>query len=275
MRFIEFDPAKLSDQARTDWEKWAMRAEEARKKAISDHEADKKLALNQKVWSDLKAWLLLHVFDGKCSYCESRTVATSYGDAEHYRPKSEVSVRGADGKVQIVYVDGQKHPGYFWLAFDWENLIPSCQLCNSGEGKQTQFPIRNVHVHDVSKTTAELDAEEEPLLLHPYPRAGREDPRKSIAFEPLGGVAAQTERGEETIKVCNLQRHGLVEERRAARENVERAWTDALLDAGKKIKPLDQSIAELKEPGRAYSRVWADYVEARLEELKAQIDAAP
>lgn len=270
MRRIHFKPDKLEGSQRAWWDKWSKRSETATAKAIENHEADRDLGLNQKVWSDLKKWLFENVFDGKCAYCESRAMTTSYGDAEHYRPKSEVSVKDADGKAQIVHAGGEKHPGYFWLAFDWENLIPSCARCNSGMGKQTQFPTRNGHVLDASKTTSELDREEKPLLLHPYPAEGREDPHESVSFEEHGGISAHTEGGAETIKVCDLQRADLVEDRRAAREAAAAAWNSALSASGHDVKPLDVSIAEMKRPNRAYHRVWADYADQRLEQLKQQ-----
>ena len=49
------------------------------------------------------------IFHGKCAYCESAFSSTQPVDVEHYRPKGPV-----EGVVG--------HPGYWWLAADWENL---------------------------------------------------------------------------------------------------------------------------------------------------------
>ncbi|MEF9674035.1 hypothetical protein QNM99_25505 [Pseudomonas sp. PCH446] len=38
-------------------------------------------------------------------------------DVEHYRPKGAVS-------------EDASHPGYWWVAMDWDNLLPSCIDCN-------------------------------------------------------------------------------------------------------------------------------------------------
>ncbi|MBG7614641.1 endonuclease [Brevundimonas sp. BAL450] len=57
------------------------------------------------------------LFHGKCAYCESRYDITGPVDIEHFRPKG--AVEGDDA-----------HPGYWWLAGDWENLLPSCLDCN-------------------------------------------------------------------------------------------------------------------------------------------------
>jgi uncharacterized protein (TIGR02646 family) len=55
--------------------------------------------------------------DRKCAYCEAPAPASSSWDVEHYRPKGRVSER-------------RDHPGYYWLAYVWENLLLSCEFCN-------------------------------------------------------------------------------------------------------------------------------------------------
>ena len=60
---------------------------------------------------------LREMFHGKCAYCESKIASGSDTDIEHYRPKGNVI--GADD-----------HPGYWWLAMVWENLVLSCPHCN-------------------------------------------------------------------------------------------------------------------------------------------------
>ena len=63
------------------------------------------------------------LFHGKCAYCESFYSQTQPVDVEHYRPKGRVAEAGAD------------HPGYWWLAMEWENLLPSCIDCNRKRGQ--------------------------------------------------------------------------------------------------------------------------------------------
>lgn len=57
------------------------------------------------------------LFHGKCAYCETRYDVGAPVDIEHFRPKGEVA-------------DVPGHPGYWWLAADWGNLLPSCIDCN-------------------------------------------------------------------------------------------------------------------------------------------------
>ena len=67
------------------------------------------------------------IFHGKCAYCESFYAKTQPVDVEHYRPK---------GKVD----DAGDHRGYWWLAMDWENLVPSCIDCNRKRWQRTPEP---------------------------------------------------------------------------------------------------------------------------------------
>ena len=68
---------------------------------------------------DIRA-ALEEAFGGKCAYCETYYAATQPVAIEHYRPKGEVTI---DGK--------RVPPGYYWLASEWTNLLPSCTDCNS------------------------------------------------------------------------------------------------------------------------------------------------
>src|SRR5262249_341553 len=108
------------------------------------------ISFNQKIWKELK-WHLFELFHDKCAYCENKPLAGYPGDVEHYRPK---------GKVD----EDESHPGYYWLAYDETNLLPSCSLCNQPRrAKLTHFPVKGAHSRDARKLAAEV-----PLLLNPY-----------------------------------------------------------------------------------------------------------
>ncbi len=62
---------------------------------------------------------LIHMFSGKCAYCESQILHIDYGHIEHYRPKS-------------LFPDE---------CFNWENLLLGCSICNGPLFKGNQFPI--------------------------------------------------------------------------------------------------------------------------------------
>jgi uncharacterized protein (TIGR02646 family) len=84
--------------------------------------------------------VLFDAFLGKCAYCEVQFVLDQTGDVEHFRPKAGV-VDEHDQRVD--------HPGYYWLAYEWSNLLPSCSKCNrltktkDGRrvGKGERFPV--------------------------------------------------------------------------------------------------------------------------------------
>lgn len=73
---------------------------------------------NGKIKAQLEA-----LFHGKCAYCESFYSKTQPVDVEHYRPKGRVAEAESG------------HPGYWWLAMAWENLLPSCIDCNRKRGQ--------------------------------------------------------------------------------------------------------------------------------------------
>jgi len=64
------------------------------------------------------------LFRGKCAYCESVYASIQPMDVEHWRPKGAIDRLDDNGIPHI------RKPGYYWLAADWNNLLPSCIDCN-------------------------------------------------------------------------------------------------------------------------------------------------
>jgi uncharacterized protein (TIGR02646 family) len=140
--------------------------------------------------------------NGKCCYCE-REYERKHSDVEHFRPKTE-ALREKDRKT----------PGYWWLAYRFENLYFGCLICNRIKG--AWFPLVT--------GTLPLAAEKEPwtepelpLLLDP----GFEDPEDHLTFvwiPPHRGyqIAPRngSERGRRTIEILKLDRDDLTEMRR-------------------------------------------------------------
>ncbi len=67
-------------------------------------------------------------FFKKCAYCESIYATVGPVDIEHFRPKGGVTECPDD------------HPGYWWLAAEWRNLLPSCIDCNRKRNQLTYQP---------------------------------------------------------------------------------------------------------------------------------------
>jgi uncharacterized protein (TIGR02646 family) len=154
-------------------------------------------------------------FHGKCAYCESPYEATHPVDIEHYRPKGGY-VR--DNKLT--------KPGYYWLAADWMNLLPSCIDCNRRRrqrfkdepkhlaGKANLFPIAD---ETKRATRPGQEDREGRLLLHPR----RDFPHRHLEFFGQGEVRERIDRAgtpspmaEASIKVYGLRRAGLSKARK-------------------------------------------------------------
>ncbi len=127
---------------------------------------------------------LLRETGGKCAYCEASHDVVSYGDVEHYRPKSV----------------------YWWLAYTYDNYLASCQLCNQ-QFKSNNFPVQGammegppvssestdewitsqqgqvgldpMNMDDVAKHALNHE-KERPLLLNPY----FDDPASYLSWSP-------------------------------------------------------------------------------------------
>jgi hypothetical protein len=69
------------------------------------------------------------LYKNKCAYCEKLCY---YPRVEHFRPKGRVI-----GNQPLAN-------GYYWLCYEWTNLLPSCHECNSIEAKGDKFPIRGI-----------------------------------------------------------------------------------------------------------------------------------
>ena len=128
----------------------------------------------------------------KCAYCEGDLQAFGYGETEHHRPKGYS--QQAVGRPTI-------RPGYYWLAYDWLNLLFSCERCNKMR-KRNVFPLRNPAAR--ARTPPDV-ANEEPLLLDP---SGGADPRAHICFKS-DFPTARTDIGEQSIRWFALDRDEL------------------------------------------------------------------
>lgn len=156
-----------------------------------DGELDKKgeKKWNSGFWKESKAQLLAES-NNKCAYCETPTRVVAYGDVEHFRPKSV----------------------YWWLAYSYENYLPSCGACNQ-EYKKDFFELEDKkrQLGGIKLTTAMSDddlqllapmltvdpvddtqgkkmadfkkenVDEKPFLINPY----FDDPEKYFAYQPI------------------------------------------------------------------------------------------
>lgn len=117
----------------------------------------------------------------KCCYCEQVQVPI-HNDVEHYRPFSQ----------------------YWWLAWDWANLLFACRACNQVGGKLDQFPMSPGSIP--LAFDEQPPGEEHPELLDPC----ADDPREHIEFKQdrrgMWSPTGKTWRGTITIHAIGLDR---------------------------------------------------------------------
>jgi hypothetical protein len=275
MRQVAFDPATLAGQLRKDWDKLVASAERAKETLIKDLSEGRRHRWRANVWRGFKEFLYEHIFFKNCAYCEAAIDAVYVGDAEHYRPKGEVTQRNTDGQeVVVVDPDGDPHPGYYWLAYDWRNVLPSCYKCNTFRGKGTQFPaIRHAFSPSQADSPTELDEFEEPFLLQPF-RVGYV-PKKFFVFDDLGGIEPRRgdKQAEVSIQVYDLKR-GALRDRRL--EAYKLAWDffrearEHAIKNGRSLAGIMKEYEEGRKPHSAAALLYVGRMIAAEERANAQ-----
>ena len=174
---------------------------------------------------------LIQLQYGKCCFCESFVRHIAHGDVEHFRPKAG-------------YLDSTTttllRPGYYWLAYDFENLFLSCQVCNQTY-KRNFFPLaddsKRIDSHH-NHTDLHL---EEPLIVDP----AKDNPEEHIYFDQEIPKSKDL-KGELTIKRLGLDRDELNEYRLK--------WLKNLQDIARHAAQGDEvSLELLKEAAQSKS----------------------
>jgi hypothetical protein len=187
------------------------------------------------------------VHASKCCYCERLVTGFASAHVEHWRPKAYVQqTRGAV----------QERPGYFWLAYDWNNLFLSCDECNCKKGNL--FPLA-----DPDKRARNPQAplgNETPFFLNP---GGPINPREHIMFHqevPRG----LTELGKRTIEVLGLDSNR--EDRLSYLQlvRVQKRWADhgdfGDLRAQRYAREAREFLKSAIQPEMAFSAMAMDFL---------------
>lgn len=199
---------------------------------------------------------LKRLYHYKCCYCETHIAAGTVLEYDHFRPKNGIK--------------GTSHPGYYWLGYEWTNLLPACPNCN--RAKSNAFPISGKRL-DVSAFTGQwtpaeepkfrpdspLFKEEKPLLLHPE----TDTPEDHLVFLGTGEVTGTSPKGRKTIEICKLNRDGLLLARAGIIDNfladIREMLNDFIsgsIDRDTLAYGMDRlftRISKCREPGNAYS----------------------
>ena len=188
---------------------WQIKAANAKKAAVAERTAGLPHAFDQSIWQALKLQLKSH-FKDRCAYCES-AMGRHHGHVEHYRPKRRVD-------------DDPAHLGYYWCAYDPENLLLSCATCNSSF-KRNLFPVQ-----PGTRAYFEVDlAKEEPLLLNPYV----DEVSRHLKYEfnksnglPTGWMRGTTVRGKTSVATYGLNDSSIIDQRLEDQETTLRRWSE-------------------------------------------------
>lgn len=230
------------------------------------------------------------LFKNKCAYCEGELLGDV--DVEHFRPKGAVT-------------EDPNHPGYWWLAHSWNNLLASCEHCNQSRrqhlvteemteaeflklqstpakvsyGKLNQFPIDGTRA---TYTVQDLNAERAHLI-----NPTEEDPEPFFRWSAKGHYSVvlanpdphpRRERALSNISVFALNRLRLVQSR-TSRLNELRHHKDRILEALQK-DALDPEKDYLRDALREIEglrhlqgdeKPYSAMVKAFVDELQAEL----
>lgn len=198
-----------------------------------------------RLWSAYRHHFAEAQYRGKCAYCETRIRAGYPGDVEHYRPRTEVKEprnRGNRDDTRGERPGRRWHkavrPGYWWLAYRWNNFVFSCNRCNNW--KANSFPLQG----ERGDMVPGAEDDEKPLILNPLFK----DPSRHLDFNELGGIGDLTEEGRITIDRCGLDRKSLVVERERIAYQVRRDIDDYVvaLDA-KNEMAVNHALRRLRD----------------------------
>jgi len=216
MRYV-----KRSDGHGPEWTRLVQRAAAERERALRQFDETGEVTINEALYKEFMSFLL-RMTANKCAYCEGE-ITGQPGDVEHFRPKRRV----VDENFKPLHAIHSKkgpipHPGYFWLAYEWENLLPSCTDCNrfrkhadekggkpTKAGKADRFPLKDETTRACEPDKVELES---PLLIDP----SKVDPQNHLELLPDGRIRPLSEEGEKTLEIFGLNLHGLIRLRRDA-----------------------------------------------------------
>jgi len=174
--------------------------------AVIRKQLDENGSLSSKVfdgknyWGEVKKDLWKHQ-DRKCCFCERQRNSNRESGVDHFRPKLAKNNQPASG-----------HNGYWWLAYNWDNLFFVCSACNETY-KRNFFPLINeddrvfIEGGDLSR--------ERPYLLNPV----TDNPEDFIIYDyttskvpvPVSSAGDHDGRGRKTIELLGLgKRTGLI-----------------------------------------------------------------
>lgn len=241
MRKIKFKEPQVAK-----WKKWRKKCDKETMDLVDNWSPGTSMKMKPSLYKKMKPDIYFNEngpFKNKCAYCESEL--RLHDDLDHFRPKLRVT--DEEDNVIKIKVAGKKieHPGYFWLAYWWKNLIPTCKTCNSAStqndipiGKRNRFPVRGIHAIKIGE-----EKKEKPLLVNPI----SDFPEKHFAWDrDQSIIVSKSEKGRMTIKILGFHQRGQL------RQNWAKTYDDIYREIMGLLSPeidnthREQKIIELK-----------------------------
>jgi uncharacterized protein (TIGR02646 family) len=191
---------------------------------------------------------LQRMFDNKCAYCESPPGQSQSPLVDHFRPTA--GALDSDGSYHADH--------YWWLAYDWKNLLLVCPDCSRMKG--ARFPVEGTRAKSGLKGARLL--EEGAELLDPC----ADDPASHLVYSEDGYVSSGTMRGRTTIEILSLNRWWLVMARAEALAAARKHWESAETAIRKHTKTGDRALRALTNPSAAYAGMTQQFVTQWLDE---------
>ncbi len=242
------------------WKRWIRACQRETNRAIDSVARGEKPVVNEKLYkreSIKKTYFISKdaPFYGRCAYCESPIADTQYIQVEHFRPKA--GIKDENGRV-INFKDengidtGNPHLGYYWLAYDWRNLLPSCAICN--QPKSTLFPVVGQHAQVPNE-----EVNEKPLLINPISELEEDNPEHHLSIDSETGImyaVKESPRGTMCIKLFRLnERDQLVDERKKIRRITDMMITELYTALQKTGNPICSERLAYQEIIKCYEEL--------------------
>lgn len=194
---------------------------------------------------------LVESYGYKCCYCEKKYKYKGDLDVEHFRPSRFSKQTKTSAEIPLVY---------FWLAYEWDNLLLSCGTCNRTY-KGNQFPLENPKARATAK--ARNIANERPSFIDP----STENPRSHITFVNET-PASDCRRGKRTIQGLGLRRKQLFEDRLEHLDKIRAYLKDVEM-----CFEFEELVREEGLAGARAMRLLSDHREKRLKAILFLTDA--
>jgi len=207
----------FSEPHTASWGRWRSKCHQATAKLIDSVASGRSVRITSLYKSQKSVWFDRDgAFYGKCAFCEVSIRPGQTGDIEHFRPKKKVT---DENEMPVLVTDENgvqvEHPGYYWLAYDWTNLLPACRNCNSLNsapsgrlfGKGNRFPVDGSHAWKPGQ-----EGTETPLLINPVV----DDPGEHLIINETCIISPRnnSRRGQICIRILGLNdREGLLDSR--------------------------------------------------------------